>query len=146
MFKNSIRYHYVTISISTTSIESKPPIDSTKIEPSSSGRLRGRRLVMEIVRIQSTLDVRGGTGRHQMIKGDLTCTLSGKCDLMLCIYINIRGLGKPSKILALKRLIDIHNLDILLLQETLLTISDFILFKLENFLPRWDFICLDAMG
>ena len=57
---------------------------------------------------------------------------------MLCISLNIRGLGKPSKILALRRLVDRLNSDLLLLNENLNSSYSFISI-LNPYLPIWDF-------
>jgi len=58
---------------------------------------------------------------------------------------NYRGLASPDKKLAFKRLCNSHNLDFIMLQETLgdgLSIH----FFLNSLLPDWSFFYLDAKG
>jgi len=64
---------------------------------------------------------------------------------MKIFSFNYRGLARLDKKLALRRLLKIVPLDIIFLQETLGPILD-ISHSLQNMLPGWIFIGLDAHG
>ena len=60
---------------------------------------------------------------------------------MLVMSFNCRGLGHPSKKLALKRLVALHHLDVILLRKTL-ALGDVILVDLRTLLPAQDLFTL----
>ena len=64
---------------------------------------------------------------------------------MFFVSLNIKFIGNRSKKFSLKRLINIHEPDILLLQETL-AVRDSLIEDLNIFLPRWDFISIDVIS
>jgi hypothetical protein len=64
---------------------------------------------------------------------------------MKIFSLNCRGLASPKKKSSLKRLITIHNLDIIFLQETL-GITDIVTHSLEELLPGCSFVAIDAKG
>jgi hypothetical protein len=64
---------------------------------------------------------------------------------MIFLSHNCRGLANPSKILAIRRLIDIHNPSLLILQETMMD-GETAVKLFSSSLPGWNFIGLDASG
>ena len=64
---------------------------------------------------------------------------------MKIMSFNCRGLAGPGKKLALMRVLSLEHPDVLMLQETL-GVGDVIQGKLENWLPGWSFVTLDAKG
>jgi hypothetical protein len=64
---------------------------------------------------------------------------------MKILSLNCRGLASPTKKSSLKRLITVHNPDIIFLQETM-GISEIVTRALEALLPGWSFVAIDAKG
>lgn len=64
---------------------------------------------------------------------------------MKIMSFNCRGLTSPIKKTSLRRLIEIHQPDVVLLQETLGSSEDVVRI-LEAMLPGWKFVGLDARG
>lgn len=64
---------------------------------------------------------------------------------MKIISFNCRGLARPNKKLALRRMIAAEPVDVIFLQETLGT-TESITHFLESILPGWKFLGLDANG
>lgn len=64
---------------------------------------------------------------------------------MKILSFNCRGLSRPNKKVALRRLLAAEALDIIFLQETLGPTMD-ISQTLEHILPGWRFFGLDAHG
>lgn len=64
---------------------------------------------------------------------------------MKCLSFNCRGLASAPKKLAIQRLFEIEQPDIILLQETLGSAED-ISHCLHTLAPRWKFLAMDASG
>jgi exonuclease III len=64
---------------------------------------------------------------------------------MKILSFNCRGLASPTKKSSLKRLIAVHNPDVLFLQETM-GLSEVVIRSLEALLLGWSFVVLDARG
>jgi exonuclease III len=63
---------------------------------------------------------------------------------MIILSINIRGLGNPSKKNALGRQVDLHKLDIVLIQETMGEGKKLIRER-SNLMKDWEFLAVDAL-
>ena len=64
---------------------------------------------------------------------------------MILMSLNVRGLASLPKKLAVKRLIDLHSVDVLFIQETMIE-GDVLVQDLELMINGWQFISVDAMG
>ena len=62
---------------------------------------------------------------------------------MTILSLNVRGLGKANRIMALSKLISDTNHDVLLLQETMCPVSIAIEI-IENILPSWELSVVNA--
>eukprot|EP00253_Pinus_taeda_P009046 PITA_09046 len=64
---------------------------------------------------------------------------------MKCLSFNCRGLASPPKKLALQRLFEVEQPDIILLQETL-GHAENVTLSLQALAPKWKFMAFDAIG
>jgi hypothetical protein len=64
---------------------------------------------------------------------------------MIVLSLNCKGLSNPTKKLAIKRLVDLHQPSILLLQESMMEGKKSISL-LSPLFPRWGFTSVDASG
>ena len=64
---------------------------------------------------------------------------------MILMTLNVRGLASFPKKLAVKRLIELHSVDVLFIQETMIE-GDALVQELEVMILGWKFISVDAMG
>jgi hypothetical protein len=64
---------------------------------------------------------------------------------MIILSFNCRGLANPSKKLAIKRLVDLHQPSVLLLQETMME-GEKTMLTLSFSLLGWDFSATDVIG
>ena len=64
---------------------------------------------------------------------------------MILMSLNVRGLASLPKKLAVKRLIDLHSVDVLFIQETMIE-GGVLVQDLEFMIHGWKFISVDAMG
>ena len=62
---------------------------------------------------------------------------------MIILSLNIMGLGSPSKMLSLDRLVERHKLDVILLDETMGAGQNMI-GLIGNILKGWDFLSIYA--
>ena len=64
---------------------------------------------------------------------------------MKVMSFNCRGLASPLKKSSLRRLVELNQPDVILLQETL-GCSEVVIRVLETLLPGWIFVAVDARG
>ena len=64
---------------------------------------------------------------------------------MILMTLNVRGLASFPKKLAVKRLIDLHSVDVLFIQETMIE-GCALVQDLEHLIHGWQFISVDPMG
>ena len=64
---------------------------------------------------------------------------------MILMSLNVRGLASLPKKLAVRRLIDLHSVDVLFIQETMIE-GGVLVQDLELMIHGWQFISVDAMG